>query len=196
MASGGWPRSCSAARPQWGTNPYTAAPHALFEQVKSLSADRFDDLFKAPDTVASSLFPGPLHMASLLSAVSRDLAASALTSLPPPAGIDRDDWAATIQNMAYRRPYLWRNHRQAVEAGYLERGVSSVVSFPTGAGSQRWQSSRLRPHSSAVRSRILGTDARVGRPNSNYIGEDLPSGHGPKGAGGGVVDGRRWGRVA
>ena len=115
-------------------SPYTAAPQALFEQVKSLSVDPFDDLFIATDTVPTSLFPGPLHMASLLSVVSRDLAPSALASLPPPGGIDRDGWAGAMRNMAHRRPYLWRNHRQAIEAGYLERGVSSVVSFPTGAG--------------------------------------------------------------
>ena len=73
-------------------------------------------------------------MASLFSAVARDLAPSALTNVPPPAGIDPEIWSSTMQNMAYRRPYLWRNHQQAIAAGYLERGVSSVISFPTGAG--------------------------------------------------------------
>jgi replicative superfamily II helicase len=39
-----------------------------------------------------------------------------------------------MREIAEQRPYLWRNHRQAIEAGYLEPGVSAVVSFPTGAG--------------------------------------------------------------
>src|SRR3546814_17162402 len=36
--------------------------------------------------------------------------------------------------MARQRPYLWRNHRAAIERGYLAQGVSSAISFPTGAG--------------------------------------------------------------
>ena len=36
--------------------------------------------------------------------------------------------------MARGRPYLWRNHRDAIASGYLEQGVSSAISFPTGAG--------------------------------------------------------------
>ena len=36
--------------------------------------------------------------------------------------------------MSRDRPYLWRNHRNAIDMGYLERGVSSAISFPTGGG--------------------------------------------------------------
>src|SRR5580693_9307362 len=36
--------------------------------------------------------------------------------------------------MAGQRPYLWRNHREAIAKSYLEQGVSSAISFPTGAG--------------------------------------------------------------
>src|SRR3546814_5568284 len=36
--------------------------------------------------------------------------------------------------MARQRPYLWRNHRAAIGRGYLAQGVSSAISFPTGAG--------------------------------------------------------------
>ena len=111
-----------------------AGAQSLFEQVKSLSLQPLPDLSIAPDTVASNLFPGPLHMASLLSAVSRDLTPAALASLPPPMDVDPDAWGQTMRHMADRRPYLWRNHRQAIDQGYLERGTSSVVSFPTGAG--------------------------------------------------------------
>src|SRR5690606_24601208 len=38
------------------------------------------------------------------------------------------------RRMARQRPYLWRNHREAVAKGYLEQGVSSAISFPTGGG--------------------------------------------------------------
>lgn len=33
-----------------------------------------------------------------------------------------------------RRPYLWDNHIVALQQGFLEEGVSSVITFPTGAG--------------------------------------------------------------
>jgi replicative superfamily II helicase len=36
--------------------------------------------------------------------------------------------------MARQRPYLWRNHREAIDRGYLAQGTSSAISFPTGAG--------------------------------------------------------------
>ena len=116
------------------TARYNTTPQALFERVKTLSASSLENVFRETDTVPSTLFPGPLHMGSLLSAVSRDLLPSALVNLLPPRGVDPEAWSDTTHDMARRRPYLWRNHRQAIEAGYLERGVSSVISFPTGAG--------------------------------------------------------------
>ena len=39
-----------------------------------------------------------------------------------------------METVAETRPYLWRNHRDAVEQGYLEIGTSSAIGFPTGAG--------------------------------------------------------------
>jgi superfamily II DNA/RNA helicase len=117
------------------SGPFAFEPRALFEQVKALCVEPLGDVFEEDGTVSpSSLFPGPMHMASLLSAVSRDLASSALATLPPPDGIEQEPWSRTMQEIAHHRPYLWRNHRQAIEAGYLERGTSCVISFPTGAG--------------------------------------------------------------
>jgi superfamily II DNA/RNA helicase len=39
-----------------------------------------------------------------------------------------------MQEIAEQKPYLWRNHRQAIAEGYLEPGTSAAISFPTGAG--------------------------------------------------------------
>jgi superfamily II DNA/RNA helicase len=55
-------------------------------------------------------------------------------NVPPPSGIDEGRWAGVMQEIAERRPYLWRNHRQAIASGYLEPGTSAAISFPTGAG--------------------------------------------------------------
>lgn len=105
----------------------------LFERVKSLCIEPLDGL---ADEGASpySVYPGPRHLASLLSAASKDLAASALVNTPAPPGLDGEQWFALMKRFAIRRPFLWRNHRQAISAGYLQLGVSVAISFPTGAG--------------------------------------------------------------
>lgn len=79
-------------------------------------------------------FPGPHHLASLLLAVSGDLSGSAVTGVAPPSGIDPNKWLNSMRRIARKRPYLWRNHREAVAKGYLDPQNSAAVSFPTGAG--------------------------------------------------------------
>jgi DEAD/DEAH box helicase len=79
-------------------------------------------------------FGGPYHLASLLIAVAGDLAESAVTSIDPPDGVPGDKWLKAMKKVARTRPYLWRNHRDAIKAGYLEPAISAAVSFPTGAG--------------------------------------------------------------
>jgi DEAD/DEAH box helicase len=79
-------------------------------------------------------FAGPHHLACLLIAVAGDLAGSAVTAVNPPGGVDSEKWLKSMKRIATRRPYLWRNHRDAIEAGYLEPHNSAAVSFPTGAG--------------------------------------------------------------
>jgi hypothetical protein len=94
-----------------------------FAKVKALSVGVLDDVFGTGDRVVN-LFPGPLHLANLLIALERDLVGAALTRVPTPAGIDEDGWWQIIRRMARRRPFLWRNHREAIERGYLERSAS------------------------------------------------------------------------
>lgn len=79
-------------------------------------------------------FTGPYHLASLLIAVAGDLAGSAVTAIDPPGDVPPEKWVKSMKRVAKTRPYLWRNHREAIQAGYLEPGISSAVSFPTGAG--------------------------------------------------------------
>lgn len=79
-------------------------------------------------------FAGPHHLASLLLAVAGDLAGSAVTAIEPPGDIDPDRWRKSTRRIAKERPYLWRNHREAIAEGYLEPENSAAVSFPTGAG--------------------------------------------------------------
>lgn len=109
-------------------------PIAVFTEVKQLAAPGSEEIAEGyPDSVVA-VFPGPFHLASLLIAAGSALIGSAVVNLPPPEGVDGDRWATAMKTVAEARPYLWRNHRDAVEQGYLEIGTSSAIGFPTGAG--------------------------------------------------------------
>ena len=109
-------------------------PLEFFRKVKALSTSDDDreaiDLRHGP----VSVFSGPGHLASILIAVARDMSRGAVVSLPPPSGVDPNRGQTYLGRLARRRPILWRNHREAIESGYLEHGVSAAVGFPTGAG--------------------------------------------------------------
>ena len=109
-------------------------PVEILQKVKSLCTDTGDldayDISGGP----VSTFSGPFHLASMLIAVAGDMALGAVAAIPPPRGIDPTRWRVGVEQMAKKRPFLWRNHREAIECGYLERGVSAAVGFPTGAG--------------------------------------------------------------
>ncbi|WP_298089399.1 DEAD/DEAH box helicase [uncultured Sphingomonas sp.] len=106
----------------------------IFAQVCELCIAPIEDVFDEGGPSVVSVFPGPLHVAKLLLAVSRDLADASLCQVRAPSGVDADDWWRIVRRAAYKRPYLWRNHREALEQGYLAKGVSATVSFPTGGG--------------------------------------------------------------
>lgn len=105
---------------------------SVFASIKDLCVEQME--IGGQSTAAFSTFPGPHHLASLLMSVADNLAPAAIVNIEPPGGVDKDRWATMMRKIAKRRPYLWRNHRTAVDSGYLETGNSSAVSFPTGAG--------------------------------------------------------------
>lgn len=105
-----------------------------FAQVRDLCAASIDDVFGADGPQAVSIFPGPLHVAKLLLALSGNLVEASLCRVSAPDGVDPGAWWQIIRRAARKRPYLWRNHREALKRGYLARGVSAAVSFPTGGG--------------------------------------------------------------
>lgn len=105
----------------------------LFAQVRTLASEPIEGAGINGETLLS-LYPGPLHLANLLLGLEGDLLTTALARIPTPGGVEEYGWWQTLRRMARQRPYLWRNHREAITKGYLEQGVSSAVSFPTGAG--------------------------------------------------------------
>lgn len=104
---------------------------AIFARVHALCSEPIDAGTGEP---LISLYPGPLHLANLLSGLEGDLLATALARIPTPGGLEEAGWWQTLRRMARQRPYLWRNHREAIDKGYLEQGISSAISFPTGGG--------------------------------------------------------------
>lgn len=112
----------------------TSRAHEIFAEVIDLCIAPVEGVFDADGPSAVSVFPGPLHVAKLLLAISGDLAAASLCRVRAPSGVDQNQWWAVIRRAASKRPYLWRNHRAALDEGYLAKGVSAAVSFPTGGG--------------------------------------------------------------
>lgn len=92
-----------------------------------------------------STYAGPRHLASLLRIVAHELPSDSLARLPVPPTLDEVVWMEGLAAIARSRPYLWANHRDAVNKGYLIPGVSSAISFPTGAGKSTL--SELKIHS-------------------------------------------------
>ena len=109
----------------------------IFTSVIALSTERIDGLIASGDDAPYSVFPGPLHLAALLQAVARDFPHSAVVAVNPPGGISVSRWRTLMKQIARQRPYVWRNHRSAIDAGYLETGTSAAVSFPTGGGKSK-----------------------------------------------------------
>lgn len=109
-------------------------PIGIFEKAKTLCTHVVHLEAEGMGCVPVSSFAGPSHLASLLSAVAGDLSRGRVVAVPPPSGVDPTQWQAYVEQLAARRPILWRNHRKAINEGYLEPGVSAAVGFPTGAG--------------------------------------------------------------
>ena len=111
-----------------------AEPEKFFSKVCELSIGPSQSASEILTEIPTSVFSGPRHLAKLLSAVSKDLLENAVVMIPAPENIDEGKWQESMQRFAAYRPFLWRNHRDAIAQGYLQLGVSAAVGFPTGAG--------------------------------------------------------------
>lgn len=115
------------------TDEDESVARTLFQRVKALCVDELADPF-GDGRAAYSVFSGPLHLANLLIAAERDMGTAALAHLPAPTGIGAAGWRDILRRMVRSRPFLWRNHRAAIDKGLLNPGQSAAISFPTGAG--------------------------------------------------------------
>lgn len=106
----------------------TQEKHNHFDKVLELSISEsgiFD--FK-------SAFSGPYRLARLLKLLEADIFNRSIMNIDSPSGVDPTAWQVFLEKLAKTRPYLWENHRQAVDTDFLNPGVSAVLTLPTGAG--------------------------------------------------------------
>ncbi len=82
----------------------------------------------------STRYPGPAHIASLLLMAAGGIADAGLSRLPAPRGADAAFWSNWLRFRAESMPFVWRNHREALAAGFHQPGRSAVLVLPTGAG--------------------------------------------------------------
>lgn len=127
------------ARALSGQGEQVDAAVAVFRSVMLASVRQLDEITINETRLDGrqgiySTFAGPYHLASLLHLATDRLSREAVVSIPTPPTVPADRWLTYLQQLAKQRPYLWENHLDAVSRGYLHRGVSSVVTFPTGAG--------------------------------------------------------------
>jgi superfamily II DNA/RNA helicase len=108
-----------------------------FRRIRDLSVSDASILELAAGEVrfeTRSTFPGPHHLASLLERATPTFADAAIVKIGAPAGTSHEIWKDWVRAKARSWPYIWENHRRAVETGYLDSGVSAVLSSPTGSG--------------------------------------------------------------
>lgn len=118
------------------TSPVT--PAEIFQEVQRLSS------FPIPDPLLQramngqftpvSIFAGPHQLAALLLGAASRLEECATSNVRMPPGVNTAAWNEFLKNVVSKRPFLWRNHRDAITQGLLGSGTSAVISFPTGAG--------------------------------------------------------------
>lgn len=80
------------------------------------------------------IYSGSFLFSFLLVEVAYQLQRCAVINVECPCGVDSQVWINSLKRQAKYRPYLWNNHLDAIEKGALNPGVSSVITFPTGAG--------------------------------------------------------------
>ncbi len=110
------------------------SPDQAFDRVLDLSARMDDNASSRFGALSVSGYAGPHHLAALLLAAYGGLKDAALTQIPPPEDTDGGFWSQWLAHRAQVLPYVWPNHREAINEGFHHPGKSSVVVLPTGAG--------------------------------------------------------------
>lgn len=104
-------------------------PTERLEQVLLLSSYQIEE-FDQIDT-----YVGIRKIARLLLGVTKHLEQAALIHIPVPEGVDAERWKSFLhERCMHGRPFIWKNHGFAIYNRFLDLGVSSIFTYPTGAG--------------------------------------------------------------
>ena len=76
---------------------------------------------------------GPKHLAYLLKESFKDLKKSALIDLIDENNAQGYFWNTWIRTRVKKAPFIWQNHKEAIEKRFYETGKSAVLIFPTGS---------------------------------------------------------------
>lgn len=106
---------------------------AAFQRVLELSTQTHD-LGEMMEGQLLTTYPGPRHLASLLLAVYDATGGKAVTKLDLPPDADASFWKKWLRHRAASAPFVWHNHREALNKGFHHSGTSAVMVLPTGAG--------------------------------------------------------------
>lgn len=104
--------------------------HAMetLEKIHELS------VHEIPGFNQQEIFTGTLILSGLLLDTLNILKSHSCINVPSPDHISPVVWKSHLKYIAKTKPFLWENHLDAIEKKYLDNGISSVITFPTGAG--------------------------------------------------------------
>ena len=103
--------------------------YSQIDKVISLSDFEIDGIEQ------SDTYFGILRVAKVLKLALKSLGEISVFQVEYPDDINVEQWHAFLFSLVQKgRAFLWKNHREAIEKEFLKKGVSSVLTYPTGAG--------------------------------------------------------------
>ena len=109
------------------------ASRLVFVRVADLSTSEYsaEDL---EGRAVLTTYPGPRHLAGLLLSAHDATASAAVTKIRRPPDVGDSFWKKWLRHRAETAPFVWPNHRFAIDQEFYLFGKSAVMIFPTGAG--------------------------------------------------------------
>lgn len=106
-----------------------AIDYSKIDEVISLSDFEIDGIGQ------SDTYFGILKVAKILKLALISLNEISVFKIECPNQANSKEWYDFLFSLVQRgRVFLWKNHREAIKCGFLKKGVSSVLTYPTGAG--------------------------------------------------------------
>lgn len=99
-----------------------------FLRVKELS------VYEDKSISLRDVYVAPYILSILLILSCEEMWSHAVINISTPVGVEENRWKNALKKQAGVRPFLWENHLEAINKGVLNVGVSSVITYPTGAG--------------------------------------------------------------